>query len=206
MLLSGGIDSATCLYLARRKYRVRALTFEYGGIARSELVAARAVGDSANLLEHRFFRLPDLREAGDIPAANFGALPPTYIPMRNGVFYSVAASFAEEVGADLIVSGHNRDDMRTFPDARPEFFDLLQRSFWAGSRKLKSKRTRILRPLGTKTKVKVIRLAASIGVPFEKTWSCHLDGETHCWRCEGCLARMTCFERAGVTDPLKDSQ
>lgn len=206
MLLSGGIDSATCLYLARGKYRTRALTFEYRGIARSELKAAEAVARSVGVTEHRFFRLPDLREAGDIPGADFGPLPPTYIPMRNGIFYSAAASFAEEVGADLIIGGHNKDDARIFPDAGPEFLGLLERSFWAASRTLRSKKTRIVRPLGGRTKVQVVRLAASLGVPLEKTWSCNREGEAHCWECDGCLVRISSFEGAGVSDPLGRSR
>lgn len=182
------------------------MTFAYRGVAQRELVAARAIARSVGVAEHRFFRLPDLREAGDIPAFDLGALPLTYIPMRNGVFYSVAASFAEEVGADLIIGGHNRDDARTFPDAGPEFFTLLQGSFWAGSGVLKSKRTKIIRPLGGKTKVQVIRLAASLGVPLEETWSCHREGKTHCWECVGCLARTSSFGKAGVADPLWESR
>ncbi len=203
MLLSGGIDSATCLYLARRKYRARALTFEYRGIAESELGAARAVARSAGVRDHRFFRLPDLMEAGDISAADFGRMPTTYIPMRNGIFYSVAASYAEEVRADLIMGGHNRDDVRTFPDTGPEFFDLLEKSFWAASRILRSRKMRILRPLGGKTKVQVVMLASSLGVPLEKTWSCHHEGKTHCWQCDGCVNRTASFERAGIPDPLR---
>ncbi|MDA4124345.1 MAG: 7-cyano-7-deazaguanine synthase [Thaumarchaeota archaeon] len=206
MLLSGGIDSATCAYLAKGRYRLRALTFEYRGIVRGEIVAARGVAHSAGVAAHSFFRLPDLREAGDIPGFNRGEMPPTYIPMRNGIFYSVAASVAEEVGADAIIGGHNKDDARTFVDAGPDFFNQLQRSMWAGSRFLRSKRIKILRPLGGRTKVQVIRLAESLGVPFEETWSCHRQGKTHCWKCDGCLARIWAFIEAGVADPLRETR
>jgi 7-cyano-7-deazaguanine synthase len=204
VLLSGGIDSATCVQLLRRRYDVRALTFKYYDIARRELEAARAIAQAAGIDEHRFVRLPDLREAGDIKGAAFAGTPPTYIPMRNGIFYSLAASYAEEVGADLIVGGHNKDDVKTFADAAPAFFDELERAFQAGSPILRRRRTRILLPLSTKTKVQVVRLAFSLKVPLGLTWSCHREGENHCWKCDGCRARMGAFEKADIVDPLRD--
>jgi 7-cyano-7-deazaguanine synthase len=204
VLLSGGIDSATCVQLIRRKYHVRALTFEYHGIARRELEAARAIARVAGIGEHRFVRLPDLREAGDIRRAFLAGVPPTYIPMRNGIFYSLAASYAEEVGAGVIVGGHNRDDVRTFADAAPAFFDALERAFRVGSPILRKRRTRILLPLSEKTKAQVVWLASSMEVPLGLTWSCHGEGGSHCWECDGCRARMKAFEKAGVVDPLRD--
>jgi 7-cyano-7-deazaguanine synthase len=204
VLLSGGIDSATCVQLLRRRYDVRALTFEYHGIARRELEAARAIAQAVGVNEHRFVRLPDLREAGDIRGTAFAGAPRTYIPMRNGIFYSLAASYAEEVGADLIVGGHNKGDVKTFADAAPAFFDELGRAFRVGSPILKRRRTRILLPLSTKTKVQVVRLASSLKVPLGLTWSCHREGRRHCWKCDGCRARMGAFEKADVVDPLRD--
>lgn len=204
MLLSGGIDSATCVQLMRRRYGVRALTFEYHGIARRELEAAKAISQAAGINEHRIVRLPDLREAGDIRIATFVGMPPTYIPMRNGIFYSLAASYAEEVGADLIVGGHNKDDVKTFADATPAFFDGLERAFRVGSPILRKRRTRILQPLSKKTKAQVVRLASSLEVPLELTWSCHREGGSHCWECDGCRVRIAAFEEASVVDPLRD--
>ena len=204
MLLSGGIDSATCVQLLRRRHDVRALTFEYQGIARRELEAARAVAHAAGIDEHRFVRLPDLKEAGDIEGAAFAGAPPTYIPMRNGIFYSLAASYAEEIGAHLIAGGHNKDDTKTYADATPAFFDELERAFKVGSPILKKRRTRIVLPLSMKTKVQVVRLASSLNVPLGLTWSCHREGESHCWKCDGCRARMGAFEKADIVDPLRD--
>jgi len=204
VLLSGGIDSATCLQLMRRRYNVLALTFEYHGIARRELEAAGAIGGAAGISEHRIVRLPDLREAGDIRRATFAGMPHTYIPMRNAVFYSLAASYAEEVGADLIAGGHNKDDVKTFADAAPAFFDGLERAFWVGSPILRKRRTRIILPLSEKTKAQVVRLASSLEVPLGLTWSCHREGGSHCWECDGCRARMAAFEKAGAVDPLRD--
>lgn len=153
--------------------------------------------------ERRLVRLPDVREAGDIRGAEFSGLPPTYIPMRNGIFYSLAASYAEEVGTDLIVGGHNKDDAKTFPDSAPAFFDQLGKAFLAGSPRLRERRTKILLPLSGRTKAQVVRLASSLGVPLGLTWSCHRDGEGHCWECAGCRSRIAAFEKARISDPLR---
>ena len=202
MLLSGGIDSATALYLSKRRYAARALTFEYHGIADQELKAARAVAKRAGVLEHRTVRVPDLREAGDIPGTRLHGLPSTYIPLRNAIFYSFAASYAEEVGAAAIVGGHNKDDEEVFEDVRPEFFRHLQRAMLASSARLRRRRLGIVRPLSEMSKAEVIREAASMGVPLGITWSCHRDGASHCWECPGCRARKEAFRRAGVPDPI----
>ncbi len=202
MLLSGGIDSATALYLTRKERPVRALTFAYHGIAGQELESAKAIAAEAKVTEHRLVRLPDLKEAGDIAGARFGGLPPTYVPLRNSIFYSFAASYAEESGASLIVGGHNRDDERIFDDVSSGFFASLERAFLAASPILRRNRVRISRPLGSRSKPEVIRLASSLRVPLELTWSCHREGINHCWECDGCLMRAKSFASAGVTDPL----
>ena len=202
MLLSGGIDSATALYIIRASHLVRAITFKYHGIARRELQAAREIAGSAGVKEHRFVRLPDLKEAGDIAGARFGRLPPTYIPVRNSIFYSFAASYAEEVGASLLVGGHNRDDERVFEDVGSPFFRNLEGAFRAASPILRRNRITISRPLKEMSKPEVVQRAASLGVPLELTWSCHRSGRHHCWLCDGCLARKRAFGAAGVSDPL----
>ncbi|MDV3278704.1 MAG: 7-cyano-7-deazaguanine synthase [Nitrososphaerales archaeon] len=184
-------------------YSARALTFEFHGVASSELRAARAVARSAGVKQHRFVRLPDMKEAADIRGAKFEGLPPTYIPLRNSIFYSIAAGYAEEVGADYIIGGHNKDDVSVFRDAGREFFASLERALWAASSTLAERRTRLLRPLGSKTKPEVIRTAVALGVPLNLTWSCHGDGRTHCWRCAGCASRTDSFRLAEVPDPLR---
>jgi 7-cyano-7-deazaguanine synthase len=179
------------------------MTFAYHGIAKMEVVAAKAIADRAGVAEHRFVRLPDLREAEDIPGVDFGRLPPIYIPMRNAIFYSFAASYAEEVSATAIVGGHNADDEKVFADVSSGFFGSLQRAFLAGSPILRKRGIRIVRPLGKMHKAEVVKLAESKGVPLELTWSCHQDGNEHCWECEGCKSRIAAFMEAGVRDPLR---
>jgi len=206
VLLSGGIDSAAALYLIKKTHPVRALTFEYQGIAGRELDSARAIARRAGVLEQRVVRLPDLREAGDIPGFKPVGLPSTYIPLRNSIFYAFAASYAEETGASLIVGGHNRDDTEIFADVSSEFFRSLQTALLTGSRILRRNRLRIVRPLSRRRKPEVIRVAASLGVPLELTWSCHKDLKEHCWDCDGCLSRRRAFASAGVADPLSPAK
>jgi 7-cyano-7-deazaguanine synthase len=189
--------------LLRERCRLRALTFVYQGIAEAELRAAKGVAEEAEIGEHRFVRLPNVREAGEMKAPSLAGMPPVYIPARNSVFYSLAASYAEEVGADLIVGGHNKDDATTYPDASPAFFRLLEKALWAGSPILRRRGTSIVLPLSRRTKAQVVKLAASRGVPLELTWSCHAGKKSHCWRCDGCLGRVAAFGVAGVPDPLR---
>jgi 7-cyano-7-deazaguanine synthase len=205
VLLSGGIDSAACLYWARKRYSAKAITFLYDGIAVTEVKAARRIGREAKAVEHRLVRLPDLREAQDMKS-RFEGLPGTYIPMRNAIFYSLAASYAEEVRAKVVIGGHNKDDLCVFRDTSPEFFAQLQKAFLKGSRILDDQELRIERPLSSKTKPQVIRFAKGLGVPFEVTWSCHSDGPDHCWKCQGCLGRAAAFKAAGVKDPLLNNR
>jgi 7-cyano-7-deazaguanine synthase len=202
VLLSGGIDSATALHLTRRAQPARALTFEYRGISRRELESARDIAKSARVVEHRLVRLPDLREAGEVPGFRLGALPPTYIPLRNSIFYSFAASVAEETGAGSIVGGHNRDDAEIFDDVGPRFFSRLQAALLEASPVLRKNKLRIVRPLRQKSKPQVVVLAERLRVPLELTWSCHRDGDEHCWSCPGCTSRIEAFRRAGLSDPL----
>jgi 7-cyano-7-deazaguanine synthase len=189
--------------MARKNSAVRALTFEYSGIAEQELNSSKAIAIRAGVLEHAFVRLPDLREAGDIPGFKFGPMPSTYIPERNAAFYSLAASYAEVVGAKTVIGGHNKDDMRIFDDVKEGFFGALEKALLAGSPALRRNRFRIVRPLKDQSKADVVKLADDLKVPLELTWSCHRDGLKHCWRCAGCLSRTKAFHEADIPDPLK---
>jgi 7-cyano-7-deazaguanine synthase len=169
------------------------------------LGAARLLGTRVGVLEHRFVRIPELREAGDMTgskALSRRAVPATYIPMKNAIYYSLAATYAEEKGSDCIIGGQNGDDRHTFEDTSEEFFASLQKTILASSPRLRKRGVKILRPLKDKSKSEVVTLAAGMGVPLELTWSCHRSGKEHCWRCEGCKRRTEAFEAAGVRDPL----
>jgi 7-cyano-7-deazaguanine synthase len=178
---------------------------EIHGTAKAEIRSARRLGKRGGVLEHRFVRIPELREAGDIVGSrelSRKAVPPTYIPMKNAIYYSLAAAYAEEKGSDSIIGGHNGDDKRLFEDTSEEFFASLQRTLKAASPRLRENGLKILRPLQDMGKPEVVTLAAEIGVPLELTWSCHRAGEEHCWKCVGCRVRAGAFKAAGVEDPL----
>jgi 7-cyano-7-deazaguanine synthase len=151
-------------------------------------------------------RAPELREAGDIECSRVlsrKAVPPTYIPMKNAIYYSLAAAFAEEKGSDRIIGGQNGDDRRVFEDTSEEFFASLQKTITASSPRLRGRGLKLLRPLKDMTKPEVVAMAAGMRVPLELTWSCHRAGGEHCWRCDGCARRVEAFEAAGVQDPLR---
>jgi 7-cyano-7-deazaguanine synthase len=200
------VDSATCLCLARRDgYSIRALTIKIHGTAHAEMKAAKLLAKRVRVIEHRFMSIPELREAGDIAGSrelSKKSVPSTFIPMKNAVYYSLAAAFAEEKGAACIIGGHNADDRQLFQDTSEEFFASLQNTFSAASPRLRRWGLKILRPLKDRTKSEVVALAAEIGVPLELTWSCHNSGTEHCWKCEGCRLRIDAFNAAGVEDPL----
>jgi 7-cyano-7-deazaguanine synthase len=122
--------------------------------------------------------------------------------MKNAIYYSIAAAYAEENGTNCIIGGHNKDDEDIFEDTGDVFFKNLRRTFWSASRRLSERRINIMRPLKRMTKPEVIAMGTRLHVPFELTWSCHLDGSKHCWRCSGCRARREAFAAAGVSDPL----
>ena len=204
MLLSGGIDSAACLYLCRKRgYTTRALTIRFHRMARGELTAARKIAKAAEVEEHRLVSIPELRELTDIgPVTALRGLPGTYIPMKNATYYSLAAAYAEETGSSRLVGGHNRDDLELFEDTSDRFFSSLQRTLREGSSRLRRRRLVIWRPLRRLSKPRVVRLAHSLGVPLGLTWSCHAEGSSHCGKCDGCLGRVQSFEKAGLIDPL----
>jgi 7-cyano-7-deazaguanine synthase len=193
------------LYLSRKKGNANgALTLRFHRIARGEITAAKRIARTGGVEEHRFVSVPQLRELSDMDIGKrLAGLPPTYIPMKNAIYYSLAAAYAEEAGASCIVGGHNRDDLALFDDVSDEFFAQLQKTLRIGSGRLREMRLRIWRPLRAMPKSEVVALAHRLGVPFEYTWSCHREGDRHCWECEGCRARMESFVRAGIADPLR---
>lgn len=172
-------------------------------MAEGEVEAARAIARGGGVQEHRFFPIPELAEVGDMESpGGLSGLPRSYIPMKNAIYYSVAAAYAEEVGASRIVGGHNRDDSLVFEDTSERFFRNLQSTLRSGSRRLRAQRLVIWRPLSRIDKTSVISMAARLGVPFELTWSCHEVGREHCGRCPGCRQRRKAFREAGIRDPL----
>lgn len=215
VLLSGGLDSATALYVARRDgYQITALSFFYGQKHHRELDFARALAAGLGI-PHFTGEVPMpwkgsalLDAATAIPQnrshAEMGTgIPATYVPARNSVFLALAASCAEATGAGHIVIGANVLDYSGYPDCRPEYFrafeEMLRKGTKAGAEGMALK---IEAPLLQLTKKEIILLANRLGVPLEKTWSCYQGGAQPCGTCDSCILRAKGFEEAGLSDPL----
>jgi 7-cyano-7-deazaguanine synthase len=220
VLLSGGLDSATTLAVARRDgFRCHALTVAYGQRHAVELAAARRVAEALGAAEHRVIDI-DLRGFGgsaltadiavpkDRPAAEMAAgIPVTYVPARNTVFLALALGWAEVLGSFDIFVGVNAIDYSGYPDCRPEFIEAFERlANLATKAGVEGKgRFRVHAPLIRLAKVEIIRLGVSLGVDYALTHSCYdpaADGAA-CGRCDSCLLRKAGFEAAGVPDPTR---
>jgi 7-cyano-7-deazaguanine synthase len=216
VLLSGGLDSATCLLIAREEgFDVFALSFDYGQRHRIELDRARELSHRYGAREHRVLRL-DLPARGssaltdpgtDVPQDSLGAkhIPITYVPARNTLFLSHALAWAEVVGADDIFIGANALDYSGYPDCRREFLDAFEAMANLGTKAgVEGRRFCIRAPLVSMTKAEIIARAAQLGLDFGLTTSCYDPAEMGrpCGHCDSCLLRSKGFREAGVPDPL----
>ena len=214
ILLSGGLDSATVLALAKNEGReCLALSIVYGQRHGVELDAAKRVADAMGVAEHVIHRL-DLRVFGasaltgdiDVPKDSVGAegIPVTYVPARNTIFLALALGYAEARDAKEIWIGVNALDYSGYPDCRPEFIDAFQNVIWKGTRSgVEHHEPRLIAPLLHMTKADIIRRGVTLGVDYAITHSCYdptSDGRA-CGHCDSCLLRRKGFLDAGVGDP-----
>lgn len=217
-LLSGGLDSTTALYSAVRDgYRPLALTLEYGQRHAREVRSARDIAKRLGIEWQSIpIRLPwggsALLDGGiSVPLnravdAMSREIPATYVPARNTIFLSFAFSWAEAAGAEAVVIGANAVDYSGYPDCRPEYLETMEEVFRKATKTgAEGGRIKILAPLLRMTKAEIVKFGKELGVPFERTWSCYLGGETPCGRCDSCLLRAKGFEEAGVADPLTEA-
>ncbi|MEM0120986.1 MAG: 7-cyano-7-deazaguanine synthase [Thermoprotei archaeon] len=201
VLLSGGLDSAVCLYLAKREHHETiGLSFNYYGRRMVERNATIKLATSAGV-ELIQVDVGFLKEVSDIPRVSdqLRVVDQVYIPARNLIFYGVAAHFAERIGADSIYGGHIKTDALKFQDASETFFARLNTIL---SEHLASKGLHVVTPLINLEKHEVVRLGGDLGVPFGSTWSCYGEGPKPCGDCKACIERRRAFLRAGLTDPL----
>jgi 7-cyano-7-deazaguanine synthase len=216
-LLSGGLDSSTCLALASRDgYDCYALSFDYGQRHRIELDAAARVAASLCVTQHVVARI-DLRMFGnsaltagiDVPKARSldemcHGIPVTYVPARNTIFLSFALAWAEVLEASDIFIGVNALDYSGYPDCRPEFIAAFERMANLATKAGVEGRTRIRihTPLIRLSKAEIVKLGRELGLDFSLTHSCYdpaPDG-TPCGQCDACLLRRKGFEEAGIED------
>jgi 7-cyano-7-deazaguanine synthase len=216
-LLSGGLDSATCLALARRDgFACYALSFDYGQRHRNELDAAARIAKTFGVERHLVAHIgldvfggsaltgdiavPKARSAAEMAAG----IPVTYVPARNTIFLSYALAWAEVLESCDIFIGVNALDYSGYPDCRPEFIEAYERMANLATKAGVEGRTRlkIHTPLLHLTKAGIVRLASELGVPFGMTHSCYdpaPDGRA-CGECDACLLRRKGFEEAGIED------
>lgn len=216
VLLSGGLDSTTALYLAKSEGfdELYALTFLYGQKHDKELQSARMIAKKAKVKEHKIVSLllnqwngcaltdPDMEvEDGDLHRQD---IPATYVPARNMVFLSVAASWADALNITDIFIGVSEVDYSGYVDCREEFVRSMEATINLGTvlGAEKKQRIRIHAPFMHMTKAEEIKLGQKLGVDYSLTWTCYRGDEKPCGRCDSCLLREKAFAEAGIKDPL----
>ena len=213
VLLSGGLDSAVALYVAKQAgHEVHALSFDYGQRHNKELNCAKAIAQKAGVASHNIVTLNlDLWGGSsltdkNIPVENGDVnrtdIPITYVPARNMVFLSIAASLAEAKGARHIYIGVSQVDYSGYVDCRREFINAMQEAINKGTvmGAEKGETITIHAPFINMTKSQEITLGQELGVDFGLTWSCYRGGDKPCGTCDSCLLRAKAFEEAGIED------
>ena len=228
VLLSGGLDSATTLYIAKRDgFKSFCLIFDYGQRHRREIESARRIARFAHCahkvikfnlpwkgssLLDRNINIPGVTKSlsrslalarDSLRSQVTGEIPSTYVPARNIIFLSFALSYAEAISASAIYIGAHAQDYSGYPDCRPEFFKAFAKVISRGTKSgFEKKKVEIKTPLLNKNKAQIIRLGMSLGVPFALTWSCYQGGKRPCSKCDSCYFRAKGFKEAGIEDPL----
>ncbi|MBE6374968.1 MAG: 7-cyano-7-deazaguanine synthase QueC [Lentisphaerae bacterium] len=214
VLLSGGLDSATCLAVAKDAgFECYTMSFDYGQRHRNELTASQLLSRSMGAKEHRVFEI-DLRQWGgsaltddslDVPKEGVGkTVPVTYVPARNLVFLSLAASWGEVIGARDIFIGVNSIDYSNYPDCRAQFISSFAETARLGTCAVDDGwQWHIHTPLQNLSKADIIKLGSSLGVDYSLTTSCYdPDSEGRsCGKCDSCRLRHQGFIDSGIADP-----
>lgn len=219
VLFSGGLDSSTCLAMAVEKYgaeNVIALSVYYGQKHKKEIEAAKKVADyykverltvdltqifkysDCSLLEGSKNEIPEKSYDEQIKETN-GKPVSTYVPFRNGLFISTAASVALSKGCSIIYYGAHSDDAAgsAYPDCSDEFNNAMGQAVYIGS----GKQLEIKAPFVNLTKADIVKEGLRLKVPYELTWSCYEGGDKPCGKCGTCIDRAKAFEKNGVKDP-----
>lgn len=215
VLLSGGLDSAVTLYMARKNgYECHCLIFDYGQRHNKEIEQAKkiaaAAGADFKIVKLKFpwkgsslvdmeKAMPMGRTAQEIKS---GEAPSTYVPGRNTMFLSIAVSFAEAIGASAVFIGAHYEDSSGYPDCRKEYLEAFDKVVKLGTKAGTKNMLELKFPLIKKSKDQIIKTGLSLGVPLGLTWSCYSGGRKPCGLCDSCILRANGFKKTGVADPL----
>jgi len=213
VLLSGGMDSATCLALACRDHPpVHALTMLYGQRHSREVRSARALARHFGVAAHTVLRLPlapllnsaltDSARRLPSGSARAGRIPSTYVPARNTILLSVALGYAESHRLGRIYLGANAIDYSGYPDCRPEYLRAFERLARLATKAgvERGEQVRVESPLLRLSKAEIVRRGDQLRVPWELTWSCYAGGRSPCGTCAACRLRRKGFAEAGRPD------
>jgi len=211
-IISGGMDSALSAKMAQREgYEIVALHFNYGQrTEKKELACFRNIVASLDVIACYELDLPFFKQIGAsaltdksiaVPTGGIEeGVPVTYVPFRNGIFLSIAASVAEKHGAEALFIGVVEEDSSGYPDCRESYIEQMQKAINLGTKE--ETRIEIKMPLVHMKKREIVSTALAVGVPLEHTWSCYQSEEKACGLCDSCRLRLKGFEEAGERDPV----
>ena len=216
VVLSGGMDSTTALYVARfRRYDLYTISFDYGQRHKKELDYAKKIAKEAGVKEHHIVDLTSITElisnssltnkGIDVPEGHYAAenMKLTVVPNRNMIMYAVAIGYAVNIKAKCIYVGVHGGDHAIYPDCRPEFIEALDVIAKIANEGFIDKDFQVKAPFVHITKADIAKLGSQLGVPYELTWSCYKGGEKHCGKCGTDVERKEAFRLAGVPDPTE---
>ena len=218
ILLSGGLDSATSAFMARKdvgkRGELHALSFDYGQRHKRELQCAQLLSTALKVESHTFVTL-DLgplastsliNQDMEVPSQGLTEeIPSTWVPQRNSIFLAMGFALAEDVDADSIYAGFNAVDYSGYPDCRPEFVERIELGLNFASKRFVTtgRGFSIVTPVMHMTKAEVVFNGAKLEVPFEFTWSCYRGEDKACGTCDSCRIRLKAFEECGLGDPVE---
>jgi 7-cyano-7-deazaguanine synthase len=213
VILSGGMDSTLCSYIAKNSgYEIIALHFNYGQrTMKRELKAFKDICEDLKVENSYEIDLPFFKQIGasaltddtiDVPVNGIeNCVPITYVPFRNGIFLSIANAIAEKEGASAIFIGVVQEDSSGYPDCTDEFISSMSNSMDLGTKK--ETKVKIVTPLVHLTKEQIVKKAVELNVPLQFTWSCYKNEEKACGVCDSCRLRLKGFSLANQEDPIE---
>jgi 7-cyano-7-deazaguanine synthase len=216
VLLSGGMDSCVAAAMTRERHDLALMHASYGQrTERRERQAFDEIADFYRVRQRLVVRLDHLAQIGGsaltdpriaVPEGETEApvgcneIPPTYVPFRNAHFLAVAVSWAEVIGARMVVIGAVAQDSSGYPDCRPEYYRVFQQLVREGTRP--ETRIEMVTPVIGMRKQEIVRRGVELGAPLDRTWSCYQFEDAACGVCDSCRLRLKAFAEAGRTDPI----